>query len=690
MNHIELKPVIDLLGLIFYIPDYQRGYRWTERQVEYLLEDIKDFIEKKADSFYCLQPLAVMETIPNGELNKFIDKLPKEAMPHALETTKEVLSESTQWEVIDGQQRLTTIKIILTCLYHDKDITENKTFGHYSIDYATRSSSTSFLDDILEKDISDKETSENIDFYHMVKVKETVLNWFNKYDSKFKRTFLDVLLNEVKFIWYEISDEDPIQVFTRLNIGKISLTSSELIKALLLNRSNFEQNDDYSKIRMQQSEIAGQWDNIEYTLQNEEFWLFIHDKSWKNPTRIDYIFNIIVKLNLLNIAKVDKGMLDDRYGSYYYFDSYFRTSEMSLSSALKECWKEVLQIYDAFKEWNSDLLLYHYIGYIIDIVEETDFDFNNSLQTTELLNKLLTELEKNNLEVKDVSPVGVLYYLWKSSLSKKEFVKIIINIIDNSLSKCKNLDKQYTLNNKRECMPILLLHNLQTIINQNQKIMDSQKYALPIFYKFPFHLYKRESWDVEHIDSNTTNELKKVDQKREWLLSVKQESNQDGLNNKIDELLNLKEEGFESKFDDIRESILKKVEGVKGDLSDEEKNKIGNFTLLDYGTNRSYGNSIFPTKRRKIISKTKGISYEYSNKENKFVENKNKDGFIAFVPIVTQHVFDKDFTLIGVKRLAWYKEDATNYINDIYSTLNPIFKSVYNTSYNEEKNDEHI
>ena len=34
-NIIGLKSVRELLGLNFFIPDYQRGYRWTAQQVEF-------------------------------------------------------------------------------------------------------------------------------------------------------------------------------------------------------------------------------------------------------------------------------------------------------------------------------------------------------------------------------------------------------------------------------------------------------------------------------------------------------------------------------------------------------------------------------------------------------------------------------------------------------------------------------
>ena len=93
---------------------------------------------------------------------------------------------------------------------------------------------------------------------------DEINEWFQKYkaDESFKESFKQVLLTKTKFIWYEADEEDPIKIFTRLNIGQIKLTNSELIKALFLNHSNFEKGVN-TKIRI--DEIAEDWDRIELT-----------------------------------------------------------------------------------------------------------------------------------------------------------------------------------------------------------------------------------------------------------------------------------------------------------------------------------------------------------------------------------------------------------------------------------------
>lgn len=57
MATVELKSISELFGLRFFVPSYQRGYRWTTVQVRELLEDLYDFSDdnKREDNdYYCL------------------------------------------------------------------------------------------------------------------------------------------------------------------------------------------------------------------------------------------------------------------------------------------------------------------------------------------------------------------------------------------------------------------------------------------------------------------------------------------------------------------------------------------------------------------------------------------------------------------------------------------------------------
>lgn len=611
-NKIELKNVTELCGMNFYIPNYQRGYRWTNQQIDDLLNDINEFNDN--DGFYCLQPLVVKQ-----RKEDVFKKIKEEAKN--INDVYDYLKGT--WEVIDGQQRLTTIFILMKCL--------GISGGHYSLKYETRTGSEEFLEGNLEAN------ENNIDYYYISEARKTVQEWLENIDTQSRMSFQKKLMEKVRFIWYESVDEDPIKVFTRLNIGKISLTNSELIKALFLNRKNF----DISKnehIKLRQQEIASEWDKIEYALQNNEFWLFLHEKGYKRPTRIDFIFDLICEANDLGLNGYIENIGTDDYRTFRYFYEYFKsgvsTEENSLqreNSKVIKCWNIVKRYYQTFEEWYNDLELFHYIGFLIDC--------------------------KGNSVIKD------LLSEWNRQTEKKVFLQYVKKEIKYVIGKCPELNFQYREDgsNKRECKPILLFHNIQTVINQNQSQLNNEKYELGTFYKFPFHLYKLETWDVEHINSNSTNPEDDNESQREWLLNIYLSVGEE-LQKNIQEYFN---------STDNKDLLFKKIKGevplTNIEWTQEEKNRIWNYALLDSSTNRSYGNSIFSGKRRVIIGKEKGkfIAIPKLSKDGKLTMTDEKDSSSSFVPPCSKQVFLKYYSVTAGNNNYWTLEDAQNYLNDI-------------------------
>lgn len=588
-NKIKETAVSELpTRMNFFIPGYQRGYRWTEQQVNDLLNDINEF-EPENGSWYCLQPLVVMK-------------------------------KDEKWEVIDGQQRLTTIYLILACL----GVTDK-----YTIKYETREDSKEFLEKISGK--NEDEAQSNIDFFYMHKAYKTIEAFFTqkKSNEEEKKSYKDKLLNNVKFIWYEIDgDENPVTVFTRLNMGKIPLTNAELIKALFLNRSNFGAGEGKNEtLRLRQQETASEWDTVEYTLQNDEFWLFLNQPGDNRPTRIDFIFDLICKQDALKVETKDIGT--DEYRTFRYFYKYFQTENADIVF----CWKTVKKYFQIFQEWYNDLELYHYVGHLIEQGETVD--------------SLVKE--------------------WVSKKTREEFITGIKGKIKESLKNCLDLNKEYETqrNPKTQCRPLLLLHNIQTVINQNKQ-MENSKYGLATFYKFPFHLYKLERWDVEHINSNTTNPKTDEETQKEWLVNIYLSA--DGKwQDKIKEFFRSeKEEEKKTLFEDIKKEFPAEQE----EWSPEEKNRIWNYTLLDSSTNRSYGNAIFSSKRRIIIGKDKGKQIPIPKlQDGQLVMSEEKDAPSAFVPPVTKHIFLKYYSSTVGDHNYWTKEDAESYKKNILDAL---------------------
>jgi uncharacterized protein with ParB-like and HNH nuclease domain len=582
-NKLILKPVTELISEKFFIPSYQRGYRWTDRQVTNLLDDIWSFrlnseTESK-EAFYCLQPIVVSKM--NGE-----------------------------WEVLDGQQRLTTIYIILEYLKEGLSF-----FGkqNFSIRYQTRPDSETFL-----KNIDFNKCEKNIDYFHICQANTTISNWFKGKDGTAKINFLTTLLNDdesgknVKVIWYDVSDENTsdnfaIDIFTRLNIGKIPLTNAELVKALFLQKGNFQED----KAILKQLQIASEWDSIEKTLQNNAFWYFIYnpDNPIKYDNRIEYIFDLMK----------GKSKDDEVYYTFYKFQKDYFASKKDKNSPpdIDRLWLTIKKYFLSFEEWYNDKKLYHLVGFLVDCGYSINKIKNESQQRTKTFFKswLKDEIRKQvNYQVDDLS------------YGRKEIRKI------------------------------LLLFNIHTILaTENADI------------RFPFFRYKYEDWDIEHIRSQSDKRIAGSN-RLDWLIDVleyftgeRAYSTEDEIEiqqKAIDELERNEKEIAEALLemiiaDEIEEEPFNKLylrvsAYFKEDTDFEDKDSIGNLALLDSKTNRSYGNALFPIKRKTIIG---------------------NDMNGIFVPICTKNVFLKSYSRKLGEVMYWNQHDANDYMIAIKQTL---------------------
>jgi hypothetical protein len=526
---LRLVSVQSLLKEDFFIPSYQRGYRWTKTQVTQLLDDIWLFAttDTKKEEFYCLQPIVVKK---DGNLYK----------------------------LIDGQQRLTTIYILLTYLDGYLEITGQE---KYSIDFETRHDSKTFLEKI---DFTKKE--DNLDYFHICEAYTTIKEWFEVDLASRKMKFANTLLgvdnveSNVRFIWYNIDhNTSEVEVFTRLNIGKIRLTNAELVKALFLNSSNFE-NSSSDYIRLRQIQIATEWDYIENSLQQDKLWHFIYQPSLVKPnyaTRIEYLLDLIM----------DKQVDSDVYFTFYEFNKKFKSNDPKHNSKeLANVWLDVKQYYLTIEEWYNDDTFYHLIGFLI------------------LLGFTIKDI-KNEYDGK----------------TKEEFKSSLFKLIKQKIN-YKLEDLIYK--NKEKVRNTLLLFNILTILSNKKSNV-----------RFPFDRYKKENWDIEHVRSLTD---KKIDAKyrKDWLfdmlayftgvkeiakfkLFLPKESEPLSLCNRLIELYEkdkIEDPEFNNLFQDLQIYF-------KEESKPDNEDQIGNLALLDSSTNRSYKNAYFPIKRKIILNK---------------------------------------------------------------------------------------
>jgi uncharacterized protein with ParB-like and HNH nuclease domain len=442
-NALELMSIEQLRGYVFHIPYYQRGYRWTPCQVTDLLEDISRFVPRPIDNseaytWYCLQPLVVRRFhLPGGD--------------------REQCGCDTWYEVIDGQQRLTTIYLIRHFL--NRRLIESEREALFTLDYETRPGSALFLEnELADGNIVDT----NIDFHHISLAYQTICDWFKVPEHKYGITgFEKKFLESTKVIWYESKEADPIAIFTRINMGKIPLTNAELIKALFLNSSNFKE-ADAEKVRLKQLEIAGEWDRMEYALQDEGLWYFINEADNNLDTRIEYLFDLMA------------GKPSDEEDEFFTFKHFSRQFQACSKEDTHGIWQEIKRYYQTIDDWYRDRELYHKIGFLVTTGDEV----------TDLVARSWT-------------------------LTKTDFRRVIDGKIAEKVDLKLDELEYGTSGNNRKIRQVLLFHNIQTMLDNSRENS-----------RFPFDRYKNENWDIEHIHSVMENMPKSVTHQKEWLEDV--------------------------------------------------------------------------------------------------------------------------------------------------------------------------
>ena len=382
----------------FIIPAYQRGYRWTPDQVNDLLNDIDDNPKGRR---YCLQPLVVKLKEKNEQKN------------------------SVTYELIDGQQRLTTFYLILCALsYPETDklfsLSTERSIKYKSLETENKdfnllqnglNDSTIFFDALKEfvdcknyrkngisqlsynsffKDLLEQEEYKNIDRFYLLQAMKIILTHYYDEEGYFKIAGItaDTLINRIKedfyFLWYETGtandnkDNDSAEAaFSRLNSGKIALNNADLIKALLLRRENLMIDDIKNAdskwlngwLDTQRSEIISQWDNMEQILRSDDdrFWNFIVAPEKLNSSSNSYFSRLEIIFDLqMGTDKQKNDDINQQYRIYRFFENKVKDTKcsdknQSISSVI---WTETIKIFNIMREWYEDHELYHYIGYL--------------------------------------------------------------------------------------------------------------------------------------------------------------------------------------------------------------------------------------------------------------------------------------------------------------------------------------
>ncbi|WP_410687531.1 DUF262 domain-containing protein [Avibacterium paragallinarum] len=564
MNN-EIKLETKLVGEIagnFYVPSYQRGYRWGETEVVRLLDDI---YSTEGNRSYCLQPVVVRK---NGD----------------------------KYELIDGQQRLTTIYLIYRFMNEESSGFING--PKFTLIYETRKKSEEFL-----RELNESHKKENIDFWFLYEAYESIKKWFFEREKKSTITNINKYFDEiVKIIWYEVSEaEDPISLFTRLNIGKIPLTNSELVKAMFLSNGT-------ALDKGKQEEISLQWDNIEKELHNDALWYFLTNKISTNyQTRIELVLDLIS-------GKSDSSR--ENYETFFTFDKKRQNGDLDI------IWREIQQTFLLLKGWYRNHELYHKIGYLIT--------------SGELTLQRIFNLSKN--KTKDE---------FKASLDGfiRESIKIEGNYADLSYEK---------LSDKKKIMTLLLLFNVESVRKHGE---HSQWFP---FDKYKFGKSGKVTWSLEHIHAQHSEGLSKKEMWTEWLkLHIQSVESVTSSSNELIATMRSamnKKKLERQEFEEIQQKVVDLLsEGGNTDYL----HSIANLALLNSADNAVLNNSTFDVKRNEIIKMDKKgqyipfctrmafLKYYTSSSKNQihFWGDEDRKGYIAEMNKVLKSYLEEEIGL---------------------------------------------
>lgn len=633
-ENVKLISIRELKGKKFYIPAYQRGFRWNKQQVKELIDDLYKFAVENfsnQNKLYCLQSIVLMKKDENT------------------------------YEVIDGQQRLTAIWLLYICYNLTTRYKNNRV--SYDIEYEGKEQYNAFIKTISSltdiKELPSTIDNRDIDSCNLLNILNYIRNDYIYVASNGVESGIDDVLpeilhrlfandkgNDIKFIWDELSYEETgaetkemssviIDKFANINANKIALTEAELIKAHLL--SNISD----------KPAAAHMWETIEHGLNNDHFWYFFALNDGKYQTRIDYLFdiwykksNITVEPGEHEISRAAQAKIDNKDGE----------------ENAKELWQEIVCIYETLLDWYDDYFLYHTIGLLIAISDKDD--------AAGLIKDLYNDYCGNDdrCRTKTAFNKSLLERIMKNSSLKKILTadgngtELVETIDPGSLSYDDSDDKK-TIKN------LLLLYNIALLVNA-QSTSPHNKYE-----RFPFDYYKTYPIEIEHINPQNPNgsdydKKDHVDWARETMRVYLHENAAN--NNEVNDLC--------EKLNMSEENKPKDVELTDADIMNIEKwsgiHSFDNLTLLDKDLNIRYSNNDFNIKRDHILYAVFGLPIPNDKKDEQTYYSKS----VVFPG--TKWVFLREYADPGsgensnkIYHNYWSKKDKEAYIKSIQESI---------------------
>lgn len=542
-----------LQGKTYSIPPYQRGYKWDTKDIERLLKDINEFSPNEdLNLFYCLQNITLVES-----------------------------QDSKTFNVVDGQQRLTTLTVILSYLNEYELINEK-------LQYNVRKETEEFLKEYIFKPNELKNIQnweqflENTsikgkdydyqDVFYLFNAYKAIQTWFETYPNSVT-AMKDKILNHVKLIVNLPKNIEEQELFENLNGKRVPLDGADLIRALIITRvakkeigdidDNIKQNVLINERRVK---IGLMLDRINHWWADENKKNYFHQftKESKVPDEESISFNDVTypinHLYKLYVLAYGEGVLD---------------MEFFEKKVIEDGFLDELQLLQRTMEnWCNDKELYHLI--------------------------LFTSIyAREKIKEEPVLSFKELLHQWKK-LYRKDFIRFlkkriasteVFNDLINQTERCKEENEKTAFLENWYDNKLITVSVLLDIIS----ILSSNSTCLPARH---FKAYKE---DLEHIfpqppvGDRIKDKIKQTQILKEYIDIINQSLSEEEKININDCDIDWENQNWK---DDIKFRINNRIEKVI------PVNSLGNMCVLHESVNRGYGNDFFLEKRIDIMRKS--------------------------------------------------------------------------------------
>ena len=538
-------------GAHFNIPDYQRGYEWSKEEVTQLLDDLKTFKEKKekedSKSFYCLQHITVFKTT-DGSYN-----------------------------VVDGQQRLTTLAIILSYF-------EQGGMFETQLSYSVREKTG----DLLKKKIFSREYWKGNerpdddgpkDWYYIMDAADAVREWaVEKVNDK--DGFLKTLLHDAKLLFNEIDKAGDIEeklVFANINGAKADLDGADLLRALLITRAAREQHGAMERVNERRVRMGMELDAINAWCAQDDVKAYLRlllPDAKKRDTGFDtdkYPIGFLYQMIYETEKETQKD--EEQHFDFRFFEYGLDISKNGPGDDNIELYEELCKMYALARDWYSDKIIFHYTAYLFarfkkaDLFKEVYAKWDNRETFRIYLKAQIAEQLCKDWD--------------REQADQAANAKALIEAI-------KDVNKNWYGSTHLPQLLILLDVIACTASGSVRRLAVKQ--------------FKPLYEDEEHIACQTPNEKDRKDKNKleVYISEVETYLNDIHTNN------------------DHHEQITALIDKVRTLPEGEERNtaverladmlhriglgSIGNLVLLDQSINRGYGNASFPEKKVQILT----------------------------------------------------------------------------------------